>query len=176
MRPCRNPHPYDGPLTRCTRFLGYGRPSSSSLSLGLVLDVLVAFWLGALWRPVALALIYCELTLRAALLAGRAILRGSGLRGACLSTACAAVYVLSPCAWLFVLALASTLAYLLAVSLLCASALRDWRLAAEVFSALFSASLLVRGLLPCSDSFITLNKQQTLLAQSIVYRLHVHLL
>lgn len=47
----------------------------------------------------------------------------------------------------------------------------------QLFAVMFSFSLFLRGLLPLpSDYTITLRKHQLLLSQSLVYRLHVHLL
>jgi hypothetical protein len=46
----------------------------------------------------------------------------------------------------------------------------------QLFGVIFSFRLFLRGLLPLPSNYAMTRKHQLLLSQSLVYRLHVHLL
>jgi hypothetical protein len=83
---------------------------------------------------VALCLIYCELLFRVCVHSLRAVLRSRNRPSSLLYSLpglCAAAYLYMPS--LFLLTTIAAVAYLFVTSLLCASALRDWRQVRRLF-------------------------------------------
>jgi len=160
LRPKRSPHKYDEhQKSSFQRFFGYG-PSCP------LMDFLTIFWRQVLWKPLAVLLIWFELTILALL---------SALKATALELLPVLPLMLMVCTIVFPNTLESlVLLFSIAVAKLTLCGFSDfnkWKNTFNYIKALCAPELYLRSL-PIFGMYFTL--QQDLQQQSLIYRITMH--